>query len=89
MKINFEYELNRAWINDDNGEPIGETNFVVPTEWLNETFNELNNDGKFIGKYDDFNDFIEAYEPETDGELIYQKAIADGILVEDLGIVMY
>ena len=89
MKINFEYELNRAWINDKYGEPIGETNFVVSTKWLNEAFNELNNGGKFIRKYDDFNDFIETYEPETDGELIYRKALVEGVLVEDLGTVMY
>lgn len=89
FKIYFEHELNREWIYDDDGEPIGETNFVVPTKWLNGAFNELNNENKFICKYDDFDDFEEIYEPETDGELIYQKAIADGVLVEDLGIVMY
>jgi hypothetical protein len=89
MKINFEHELNRAWIYDEDGETIGETNFVVPTKWLVETFDKLNNENKFICKYDDFEDFEETYEPETDGELIYQKAIADDVLKEDLGVVMY
>ena len=80
MKVIFEYELNRAWVNNDDGEPIGETNFVVPAKWLNEVFDKFNNEDKFVCLYDDFNDFIETYEPETDGELIYQKAIADGVL---------
>lgn len=89
MNIEFEYELNRNWIYDNDEETIGETNFVVPTDWLKEVFNELNAKGKFICQYSDFNDFIEIYEPETDGELIYQKAITDGVLREDLGVVMY
>lgn len=82
--IEFEHELNREWINDEDGEPIGETNFVVPTKWLKELYNK-----EFTDKYSDFEMFIDWYEPETDGELIYQKAIADGVLIEDLGVVMY
>lgn len=82
--IEFEYELNREWINDEDGEPIGETNFVVPTKWLKELYNK-----EFADKYSDFEMFVDWYEPEIDGELIYQKAIADGVLMEDLGVVMY
>ena len=84
-----EYELNRAWIYDEEEDTIGETNFVVPGDWLEKVFDKLNSDGKFVCKYDDFEDFIESYEPETDGELIYQHAIKDGTLKEDLGVVMY
>ena len=87
--MEFGYELNRAWILDEDEDTIGETNFVVPTDWLEKTFYKLNNKNEFICKYDDFEDFIESYEPETDGELIYQQAIKDGALKENLGIVMY
>lgn len=89
IKIEREYELNRAWILDKDEEAVGETNFVVLADWLVSTFDKLNNENKFICKYEDFEDFIDSYEPETDGELIYQKAIKDGMLKEDLGIVMY
>ena len=89
ITIEFEYELNREWIYDDDGETIGETNFVVPTAWLTKVFNELNNNNDFVCHYEDFADFVETYEPETDGKLIYQKAIADGVLKEDFGVVMY
>lgn len=30
----MEYELNRKYIVDDEGEAIGETNFVVSASWL-------------------------------------------------------
>lgn len=91
MDISFEYELNRKWIysEDDEDEIIGETNFVVPMEWLLETFKKLNEEGKFVCKYDDFNQFAELYESETDGELLYRLAFEEGGLIEDLGIVLY
>lgn len=88
MIIECEHELNRGWIYDEE-EIIGETNFIVPTNWLKETFDNLNNDNQFICYYDNLNDFLRTYEPETDGELIYQNAIADGVLKEDLGVVIY
>jgi hypothetical protein len=90
ITMEMEYELNRAWVYDDeDDDPIGETNFVVPAGWFVNTFNKLNNENKFICKYEDFEDFIDSYEPETDGELIYQKAIEDGVLKEDIGVVYY
>ena len=85
MRVEFEHELNRAWIIDkETDEIIGETNFVVPTKWLRELYNK-----NFSNKYTDFEEFTDVYEPETDGEFIYQEAIKDGALKEDLGIVMY
>lgn len=85
MKVNFEYELNRKWIvNKEIDEPIGETNFVVPVKWLEELFNK-----KYANEFDSLDEFTDVYEPETDGEFIYQEAIKDGVLVEDLGVVMY
>lgn len=75
----FEFELNRKWILDEEtGEPIGETNFIVPGDWLEDLFSE-----KFASSYSDFDTFLEEYEPETDGELIYQRALKDGVLVND------
>lgn len=89
MKIKAEYELNRAWIYDENENTIGEINFVVPEEWLVNTFEKTNSANQFVCTYKSFEDFIEAYEPETDGELIYQLAVKDGVLIEDLGAVLY
>ena len=87
--MEYEYELNRAWIYDEDENTIGETNFVVPGDWLEKIFDKLNSDGKFICKYDHLEDFFDTYEPETDGELIYRQAIKDRVLKEDLGVVMY
>lgn len=91
MKIHntFEYELNRSWVYNKYDDIIGETNFVVPTKWLASTFEKLNSERKFSHIYSDFQDFIDIYTPETDGELIYQCAIKDNALIEDLGVVMF
>lgn len=84
MKIECEYELNRAWVLDNKtGNVIGETNFIVDSKWLKDLYNN-----EFADKYLNFNDFIETYEPEVDGEFVYQKAIKDNVLEKDLGIVM-
>ena len=84
MKIKVEYELNREWILDEEEEAIGETNFVVGGQWLKKLF-----DKHFVDEYDSLNEFLEVYEPETEGEFIYQEAIKDSALIEDFGIVMY
>lgn len=85
MIVNVEFELNREWIYDEETEEeIGETNFVVPARWMKKLF-----DKTYADKYDSLDEFLDVYEPEVDGEFIYQQAIKDGVLVEDLGIVMY
>lgn len=84
MKIQIEYELNRAWILDEDEEPIGETNFVVPGKWLAKLYND-----QYANDYRSFNEFLEVYEPEAEGEFIYQEARKDDVLIEDLGVVMY
>ena len=85
MKINVEFELNRAWIIDnETDEEIGETNYVVPANWMQELFNKV-----YADKYESLDEFMEIYEPETQGEFIYRKAIEDGVLIKDLGVVMY
>lgn len=83
MKMNVEFEMNRAWIVDEADEIIGETNYIVSDEWLRELF-----DKEYKDRYDSLDDFVEVYDPETEGEYIYRKAIKDGALVEDLGVVM-
>lgn len=93
MQIGFEYELNRAWICDEQeDEIIGETNFVVPAKWLIELYNKhfvekKNYEGEL--EYNSFEQFLDVYEPETEGEFIYQKAIQDNVLIEDIGVVIY
>lgn len=87
IKVEVQYELNRAWIYDDNDETIGETNFVVPGNWLINFFNDNRKDKYWFIK--DFEEFLDMYEPEEDGELIYQAAMKDEVLIEDIGVVIY
>lgn len=83
MIINIEYELNREYIYDEEGEVIGETNFVVPAGWLIELYNKT-----YANKYNSLEEFLDVYEPETDGEFIYQQAVKDDVIIEDFGVVM-
>lgn len=85
MKINVEFELNRAWIIDEETEDeIGETNFVVSAKWMKKLFDKV-----YADRYNSLDEFLDVYEPEVDGEFIYREAIKDGALVEDFGVVMY
>ena len=85
IKVNFEFELNRAWIDDEETEePIGEVNYVVPANWLSDMFDKF-----YVDKYTSLDDFLSCYVPEEDGEFIYQQAIKDGCLIEDFGPRMY
>ena len=84
MRVEFEYELNRGWIYDDDEEVFGEINFVVPADWLRKLY-----DKRFADRYNSFDDFVDCYEPEVDGEDVYQEAIKEKALKEDLGVVMY
>ncbi len=83
-RIIGEIELNRAWLYDENDEVIGETNFVLREEYLEKIFEE-----KYKEEYDTLDSFLESYEPEDIGEEIYQLAITDGELIEDLGQCYY
>ena len=65
------YELNREWLYDEDDEIIGERNFVVKVDYFNRIFSEL-------FPNENLDEFLDWYEPETDGEKIYQKALSDG-----------
>ncbi len=74
MSLKSDIELNRAWIygEEKDGEPIGEKNFVVDVDYLESIFDELFPNEKSM------DEFLEVYEPETNGEKIYQRAVKDG-----------
>jgi hypothetical protein len=82
VKLEKQLELNRGWIyaEDDidcENDPIGEKNFVISEEYFLSIFSELFPNERSL------EDFLDVYEPETDGEKIYQRALADGKLIED------
>ena len=77
--IEVQYELNRAWIygNGPDEDPTGEKNFVVSKEYLLQVFPVL------FPNEQDIDLFLEVYEPETDGEKLYQQALLDGQIIEE------
>lgn len=74
-----ELELNRSWVygNEPDGDPIGEKNFVITQKYFFSIFEKLFPTEK------DIDHFLEVYEPETDGEKIYQQAVKDGQLIDE------
>lgn len=76
--IEFQLELNRAWIYSDSADdPVGEKNFVITTKYFLSIFPKL------FPLENDINRFLDIYEPETDGEKIYQQAVRDGQIIEE------
>ncbi len=77
--LKSDIELNRAWIygGDEDGEPIGEKNFVIDVDYLESIFDEL------FPEEESMDEFLETYEPETDGEKIYQRALQDGKITSE------
>ena len=75
----YEIELNRKYLYDyDEEDAIGERNFVVPAEYfygLMEMFGMIDTNTTFT--------FLDWYDPETDGELIYEFAVRDGAIIEE------
>ena len=76
----YEIELNKGWIYEDDNEDykvIGERNFVIPASYyysLMEMFGM--DDGEA-------SDFLNWYDPDTDGLLIYEFALRDGVVAEE------
>ena len=91
VKINMEIELNRGWILDEDEEEIGETNFVVSLDFLKELWSreEVRKEFGLSYEEDDFSSFLDWYDPDVEGQIIYDIAKREGKLVEDIGVVMY
>ena len=83
-EINIEIELNRGWLTDKDGFEYGETNFVVPESFARANYKDCPG---YRGE--DFDDFLNIYEPETDGQFLYELAKKTDNIIEDLGEVAY
>ena len=78
IPVTNEIQLNRLWDCDEDGEPIGQHAFVVTEDYAKKVYNEL-----FADRYESFEEFLDVYEPETEGQAIYDRAIADGVLINE------
>ena len=71
-------KLCRQWIVTDDGyEIIGEKNFVISAEYFAKIFKTL------FPEEQDPDTFLDVYEPECDGEKIYQQALLDNQIVTE------
>ncbi len=70
--------LNRKWVyaGGEGENPTHELNFVVEMEWLENIYKSL-----WVDTILD--EFLIEYEPETDGEALYQKAKESGAIMDE------
>ena len=68
--VKAEYELTKDYVENEDGERISEDTFVVPADWL-PTYS------------DNFDQFLEIYDPKEDGQMIFDAACFDGVLIID------
>lgn len=68
--VNETIILNAEYIYNDIGEPIKTHDFEVPYDWVQNYFNHY-----FAIQYkNDFDFFLDAYDPATEGMQIYRAA---------------
>ena len=73
-----ELTLNRGWIYGIDDEwAIGERTFTIPAEYFYGLMEMFGMDDA------DASDFLNWYDPEVDGQLIYEFALRDGAIVEE------
>ncbi len=85
MKITFnvEYELTKDVVyNMESNEPMEEYTYVVPAEWLSNLYYEhivsmFNYDGY------DLDEFLDVYDPEVEGTVIYHIATKQRVIIEE------
>lgn len=81
-----EVELNRKWLYENkDDDPIGETNFVVTELFVKQHYKNCPS----VNEDDTYENFLEEYEPETDGEYLYKLAKKTKCLIQDIGKVYY
>lgn len=83
MKIDFsvEYELVREYTLDSEGEREMEYTFVVDAGWFKSAWDEV---FSYVFKdYDDIEEFLDVYDPELEGEMIYTYATLNGQIKEE------
>ena len=78
----YEIELNRGWIYDTDEawweeKVIGEKNFVVPAEYYYALMADFGMTDAVAS------DFLDYYDPEIDGKLIYEFALRAGAIIEE------
>lgn len=84
MQVEFkvEYELTKEVVYDDDIEIVAEYTFIVSAEWLSKLYKE-----HLIYMFDlqevTFDEFLDTYDPEVEGQSIYFLAKSQGQIIEE------
>ena len=83
-----EIVLNFGYIYNENGEEVGEKNFVVSAKWLFENIGKICPNVS-LETEEDVEVFLDWYDPEVDGFAIFEKALCDNALVVNAFVTWY
>lgn len=83
VTFNVEYELTKDVIyNIESNEPMEEYTYVVPAEWLSKLYYK-----HIVPMFDyddcDLNEFLDVYDPEVEGTVIYHIAAKQQVIIEE------
>ena len=80
--VNVEYELTKEKVYDEGNEVIEEYTFIVPAAWLyNLYYNHIIK--IFDYKYHTLDEFLDIYDCEIEGTVIYCIAKSQGRIIEE------
>lgn len=83
-----EFELNFGYICNEDGEAVGEKNFVVSAKWLFENIGKICPNVS-LETEEDVMDFLNWYDPDDDGRAIFEAALVDDALIENAFVTWY
>lgn len=79
--VAVEYELTKNYTEDKDGNHITEDTFIVPESWLREYWEKYKD--VLPTKAESFADFLDLYAPQEDGQMIFDAACFDGVVIAD------
>jgi hypothetical protein len=80
VNIHIEYILCSKKIYDNDNEVLAEYCFIVDEEWLMHMWNR--HFKKLFG-YDDFQEFLDEYDPDYEGQIIYMVAKQHNRIIDE------
>lgn len=90
IKMNTEVAMNRLWLYDENGEIVGEVNFAISSEFAKKAYDAYfdkqyftDTDGNTVKVFKSYEEFINVYTPEKEGNDMYLIALENDAIIEE------
>ena len=90
IKMNTEVVMNRLWLYDENGEIAGQVNFAISSEFAKKAYDAYFDkqyftdiDGNTVKVFKSYEEFINVYTPEKEGNDMYLIALENDAVIEE------